>query len=110
MSEAVDALAQVEMMAATLLDSQKSPTTAIEAYRWDFDEVDRSSREPEWLRSIRRSAMDRFESDGFPSMKNEDWHFTNVGPIAEHKFQPARKGSAVSSDVLSRIEYGQDWH
>ena len=110
MSEVVDALVQVGAMVADKIGSEKSPKTSIESYRWDFDKSDKSSREPEWLRVMRRAAMKTFESAGFPSMKNEDWHFTNVAPLAEHKFQPAKEGSAVSDDALTRIEYGQDWY
>jgi Fe-S cluster assembly protein SufD len=109
-SEVVDALTQIGLMVSDAIVTDKSPKTASEAYRRDFDVVGKSSREPEWLRSIRRSAMDTFESVGFPTMKNEDWHFTNVAPIADHKFRPAKEGSAVSNDALARIEYGQNWH
>ena len=31
---------------------------------------------PAWLAPIRRSAMAHFESYGFPTPRNEDWHFT----------------------------------
>ncbi len=109
MSEAVDALTQIGLMVSQALVSESSPKTALEAYRWDFNKADESSREPQWLRSMRRSAMDSFESVGFPTMKNEDWHFTNLAPLTAHKFQPAKEGSPVSSDALTRIEYGQDW-
>ena len=106
MSEAVDALSPVK----SVPDSHDSSETTIEAYRRNFDNADHTSRDAQWLRSLRRTAMHTFESLGFPTMRNEDWHFTNVAPIAEHKFQPARSGSAVSSDALARIEYGQHWH
>jgi Fe-S cluster assembly protein SufD len=108
-SEAVDALTKVGMMVADAISTEKSPKTSIEAYRWDFDKAGNSSTEPQWLRSMRQAAMSTFETVGFPTMKNEDWHFTNVAPIAAHKFQPAKAGSAVSDDALARIEYGQDW-
>lgn len=42
-------------------------------------------------------------------MKNEDWHFTNVGPIAEKTFGEPKKGAPVSADLLARFGYGQDW-
>ncbi len=67
-------------------------------------------KEPGWLSSLRRSALATFDSLGFPSMKNEDWHFTNTAPIAGRKFTTAGDGSIVSADALSRIGYGQDWH
>ncbi|HEX6533473.1 MAG TPA: Fe-S cluster assembly protein SufD [Gemmatimonadaceae bacterium] len=44
---------------------------------------------PPWLLPIRRSAIERFGALGFPTPKNEDWHFTSVSPIAERAFAPA---------------------
>ena len=85
--------------------------TPIEAYRQAFDAIDSApTREPAWLRDIRREAIVQFESDGFPTMKNEDWHFTSVAPIAGRIFNPAIEGSQVSAEVVGRFGYGQDWH
>ena len=90
---------------------KERPLTSIEAYRSDFDaQLAASSGEPSWLRSLRREAMSRFESDGFPTMKNEDWHFTNVAPLSEKTFNPARPGEKVSPEVVARFTHGQDWH
>jgi Fe-S cluster assembly protein SufD len=41
---------------------------------------------PEWLLPIRREAMDRFQTLGFPDRKNEDWKFTNVASITRTPF------------------------
>lgn len=54
--------------------------------------------------------MAQFESKGFPTMKDEDWHFTSVAPIAERTFGVAHPGVPVSADVLKRFAHGQDWH
>jgi Fe-S cluster assembly protein SufD len=43
---------------------------------------------PGWLAPRRREAMERFAEFGFPTMKNEDWHFTSPAPIAEATFGP----------------------
>jgi len=37
---------------------------------------------PDWLPQVREAAIERFEELGFPSMKREDWKYTNVTPIA----------------------------
>lgn len=42
-----------------------------------------------WLERLRANAMDRFEELGFPSVKNEEWKYTNVAPIAGIEFEPA---------------------
>ena len=52
---------------------QADPETAIESYRFAFEEADRTSTEPAWLRSTRRGAMGAFERLDFPTMKDEDW-------------------------------------
>ncbi len=51
---------------------------------------------PEWVRAMRSSALERFTHLGFPTTKNEDWHFTSVAPIAERLFVPL---TAISGDV-----------
>jgi Fe-S cluster assembly protein SufD len=41
-----------------------------------------------WLPTVRRAAIARFAELGFPTPRNEDWHFTSVAPIAESEFHP----------------------
>jgi len=41
-----------------------------------------------WLKLLRESAMVRFEELGFPSVKDEEWKYTNVAPIARNEFRP----------------------
>ncbi len=65
---------------------------------------------PGWLQALRKSALHTFELAGYPTMKNEDWHFTNVAPIATRRFGTAGEGADVSAEALSRIGYKQDWH
>ena len=66
------------------------------AYRADFE---RQPAAPEWLQSLRAKGMARFEALGFPTMKNEDWHFTSVAPIAERIFRAAMTSkTGVSSE------------
>jgi Fe-S cluster assembly protein SufD len=41
------------------------------------------------LSSLRRQAMERFITLGFPTIKHEEWKYTSVAPIARVPFQPA---------------------
>jgi Fe-S cluster assembly protein SufD len=41
---------------------------------------------PEWLQRRRERAFDRFVERGFPTTRDEEWRFTNVGPIAAQSF------------------------
>ena len=68
----------------------------IEAYRANFQHQPAA---PEWLQSLRAEGMARFEALGFPTTKNEDWHFTSVAPIAERMFHVAMTSeSGISSE------------
>ncbi len=42
-----------------------------------------TSRQPDWLRSLRRSSFARFCDVGFPTTNDEDWRFTNVSAISQ---------------------------
>jgi Fe-S cluster assembly protein SufD len=86
------------------------PETSIESYRLSFEEAAKVSNEPAWMRELRRSAMGTFERLDFPTMKDEDWHFTNIAPVAEKVFGAPRAGSKVSDDVIAKFSHGQDWN
>lgn len=47
-----------------------------------------AASKPAWLARLRESAMDRFEQLGFPSVKEEEWKYTNVAPIGKLNFKP----------------------
>ncbi len=48
----------------------------------------RSPRDAEWLVEIRRAAMEQLRETGFPTVKDEDWKYTNVAPILKVPFSP----------------------
>ncbi len=74
----------------------------------------RATGGPSWLPALRRKSMDRFTELGFPTTRNEDWHFTSVTPIAERVFKipPTRSGPATLSpqDVTALVIGDPAWH
>jgi Fe-S cluster assembly protein SufD len=44
---------------------------------------------PSWAARLRESAMERFGELGFPSVKEEEWKYTNVAPISKLNFASA---------------------
>jgi Fe-S cluster assembly protein SufD len=86
----------------------------IESYLRAFERssTPSESNAPDWARSLRLSAITRFETLGFPTTKNEDWHFTSVAPIAEREFDllaPPKHG--VKAAQLVPFTFGaRDWH
>jgi Fe-S cluster assembly protein SufD len=75
-----------------------------EIYREDFD---RQASAPAWLQTLRQQGMARFQALGFPTTKNEDWHFTSVAPIAERTFRPAAAGGTIEKTDIDRFNFGE---
>jgi Fe-S cluster assembly protein SufD len=66
---------------------------------------------PDWVRALRLSAITRFETLGFPTTRNEDWHFTSVAPIAEASLTPLTSPSGrVQASELAPFVFEHDWH
>lgn len=85
----------------------------IDAYLRSFEAFakDEGATAPDWARSLRLSAITRFETLGFPTTRNEDWHFTSVAPIVESGLTPSAVPSgSVTTDELSPYTFGADWH
>jgi len=62
---------------------------------------------PDWLAHIRQCSIDRFEALGFPTTRNEDWHFTSVAPIVEAAFETrSAPGGDVSAEDLAPFTFG----
>lgn len=51
------------------------------------------AEEPAWLREARGRALAAFGERGFPSRREEAWRFTNLRPLTETFFAPARPAS-----------------
>ena len=65
---------------------------------------------PAWLRAARSAAISRFETLGFPTPKDEDWHFTSAAPIAEGEFRLAKAGAAnVTAAQLAAFRFIPTW-
>jgi Fe-S cluster assembly protein SufD len=65
-------------------------------YTEHFAQLD--GTDAEWLEPVRRAALESFERFGFPTPKNEDWHFTNPAPIAEAEFRPMAPATVAARD------------
>jgi Fe-S cluster assembly protein SufD len=62
----------------------------VNVYAAAFQALRESRRggEPSWLRRLRENAFERFERIGFPSVKEEEWKYTNVVAIGRARFTP----------------------
>jgi Fe-S cluster assembly protein SufD len=81
-------------------------------YTGEYQAFARATRGvPSWLATLHQCAFERFEALGFPTTKNEDWHFTSVAPIAEAAFPPrVAPGGDVKVEQLAPFTFGaSDW-
>lgn len=92
-------------------------TVPVPSYAADFtDVVAHAAPRPAWLLSVRQAAFERFRTLGFPTRRDEDWHFTSVAPIAEADFIPLRGNGAPAgapdtrpADLDRFLFGGADW-
>jgi Fe-S cluster assembly protein SufD len=103
----------VRSPADVTVDAPSGIIRAPAAYVRDFEEVDieLGARQPPWVRALRRTALERFLAYGFPTTKNEDWHFTSVARIAESDFLTlTAPGGDVDRAGLAQFGFGQpEW-
>ena len=65
----------------------------------------RREREPEWLQARRASAIAHFEHNGFPTVRDEDWKYTDITSVANLICEPqfglptARDEKLESSEI-----------
>ncbi len=74
-----------------------------------FAPADGDSVQPAWLAPIRRAGFARFSELGLPTLKQEDWRFTNVAPLTELPFQPAPESARndLTADALAGLPFAQ---
>lgn len=70
----------------------------IEKYVSDFHvfENNGAGHDPAWLKSLRLAALGKFTELGFPTIKQEDWRFTNILPLTKTHFHRALKRGSPS--------------
>jgi len=66
-----------------------------------------AGKHPSWLFPIRKAGIVRFAELGFPTLRDEDWRFTNVAPIARLPFAPVFEytAGAVTRSMLSGLHF-----
>ena len=73
-----------------------------------FEQAGASAR-PSWLFPLRKAGIARFAELGFPTLKHEDWRFTNVTPIAKLPFKPVLDATASgpTRDALAQFPFAK---
>ena len=67
--------------------------------------ADALGRESSDLRKARQSAFERFRESGFPTIKNEDWKYTNIARFLKEEYVLAGEGTfPVAESVRAAAE------
>jgi Fe-S cluster assembly protein SufD len=82
-------------------------------YAEAFAAVESAPGTPAWLAELRKAAHAEFSAIGFPTTRNEDWHYTSVTPIAERTFRTPKAGGApatpAGADLLDQAVGEASW-
>ncbi len=78
-----------------------------ETYLAEYErfEKGRGNAAPAWLRDLRRQAATRFGEMGFPTVRQEDWRFTSVAPIADTAFRMGDGMPTNAADLVRRVSF-----
>jgi Fe-S cluster assembly protein SufD len=66
----------------------------------------RGAKAPAWLRELRARGAARFSALGFPTVRQEEWRFTNVVAIADTPFRLAESAPTNAADLTARVSLG----
>ncbi len=64
-----------------------------------------------WLQRLRTQALEKFSSKGFPSLREEEWRYTNVSAIEKKLFSPSPNlaSSHIDADWLKLYQLEDTW-
>jgi Fe-S cluster assembly protein SufD len=60
-----------------------------------------TGEEPVWLKSLRERAMERFQAEGFPTLRTEAWKYTNLDRLARNVFVPYDDVTRIDEEVIA---------
>lgn len=81
----------------------------IDIYQSSFEGFSGNTLSSDW-KPLRGEAFKRFMQNGFPTVKDEEWKYTNLAPIANGGFKPIAKSSFDAKSLSSLLIAGEDVH
>ena len=82
-------------MAETINKSAENFASVLEALNRDGPVV------PKWVEGLRQPAFDKVQHAGLPTLRDEEWRYTNVKPIAEGKYELVTDTAEIDAAKLS---------
>lgn len=87
-----------------------SQQTAVENnYAAAFRQIlETTGSEAAWLRMLRENAIDRFREIGFPTVKQEEWKYTNIAPFVKDEFEIRTHQSEDEGEIAENVLYAAE--
>ncbi len=60
---------------------------------------------PAWLIPFRKAGLAQYAKTGLPTLRDEDWRFTNIDPVRQTTFKLPDVGNSLSEDALRSIPF-----
>jgi len=90
--------------------TQKNSSPATSPIVEKFQRFKSGPHQPKWLTPLRKAGIASFADQGFPTLRDEDWRFTNIAPIVKLPFHLAgevavngAEGKALNESVFARL-------
>ncbi|HEV8712003.1 MAG TPA: Fe-S cluster assembly protein SufD [Candidatus Binatia bacterium] len=82
----------------------------LDSYLSDFERFEKNGavKGPSWVQQIRKAAISRFATLGFPTTRHEEWKYTSVAPLVKVRFKlAAYELNGLTADRLARVTFGE---
>src|SRR2546426_6481038 len=88
---------------------QNTAMKETDPYLEKFERFEREAKQPPWVFPLRKAGLARFAKLGFPTLKHEDWRFTNVAPIAKLPFKPVFQAASdgLTAEAITQFTFGR---
>jgi len=78
-------------------------------YNADFQKSLENANQPDWLKSLRRKAFAYFTENGFPTVRDEEWKYTDVRAVTSEQFtvrgsEPFAVANGFSSEIQELLD------
>jgi len=92
-----------------MAQTMENEVNGTDPYLKSFERFEHQTNQPAWLFPLRKAGIACFAEQGFPTLKDEDWRFTNVAPIASLPFKPMLDGvrDQQASEILAGAAFSK---
>ena len=78
----------------------------IDDFEKRFSEI--SKNIPSWFKEIKEQSLARFLEVGVPTVKNEEWKYTNISPMTQHVFNTSVESQIPDLTTFSKYINAED--